>query len=446
MSIFKSNDIRGIFYEELERDIIYRIGYFLPSLLNTENILIGRDSRLSSPEIFELLSSGITNAGADVTDIGLCDTPAVYFSTMHYGIRGSVMITASHNPPAYNGFKISRENAVPVSYNTGINRLEKMIEQCPPAVKKKGSIRSFDIRRDYLNHLQPFTKGIKGLKVVIDCSDGAAGVYIHDLIKDLDSEFITIFDKPDGNFPNHGPDPLSEKNRSALKGLVLKEQANLGVIFDGDGDRAIIIDEKGEFVSPDMITALLGIHFFKHFPEKTAIHKTVLHDIRSSKSIAEYITKLGGHTLACSSGHARIKKLLREKQGVLAGELAGHYYFRDNFYTDSGFIAFLLILSVLSIEKKEVSELIAEINPYYFSGEINFALPDSRKIMEGLAAGYPQGVKNNLDGLRIDFPDWWFIVRSSNAEPILRLVVEAETEQTLKERTEELCARIMELS
>ena len=164
---------------------------------------------------------------------------------------------------------ISRDNAVPVSYSTGLNKLKKMIEQRPPAVKKKGSIKPLDIRRYYLNHLQPFKKGIKGLKVVIDCSDGSAGAYIHDLINDLDGEFITIFDKPDGNFPNHGPDPLSEKNRSALKSLVLKEKANLGVIFDGDGDRAIIIDEKGKFVSPDMVTALLGIHFFKHFPEKT---------------------------------------------------------------------------------------------------------------------------------------------------------------------------------
>ncbi len=446
MSIFKSNDIRGIFPKELEREKVYRIGYSLPSLLNSENILIGRDSRLSSPEIFEILSSGITDAGADVTDIGLCDTPAVYFSTMHYRIRGSVMITASHNPPEYNGFKISRKNAVPVSYTTGLNKLEKMIERQQPAVKRKGSIRFLNIRRDYLNHLQSFKKGIKELKVVIDCSDGAAGAYIHDLINDLNGEFITIFAKPDGNFPNHGPDPLSEKNRSALKGLVLKEKANLGVLFDGDGDRAIIIDEKGEFVSPDIITALLSIHFFKHFPEKTGIHKTVLYDIRSSKSIAEYITGLGGHTLACPTGHARIKKLLREKQGVLAGELAGHYYFRDNFYTDSGFIAFLLILSVLSIEKKKVSELVAEINPYYFSGEINFALPDSKRIIEGLGHSYAGGVKNYLDGLRIDFPEWWFIVRPSNAEPILRLVVEAETEQLLKERTEELCSRIKELA
>ncbi len=450
MGIFKAYDIRGIYDRDWNKDTAYRIGLHLPELLGTDNIIVGRDARISSKEIFEALSSGITEAGCDVTDIGLCSTPSCYFATAFYGASGSVMITASHNPKEYNGLKISRKNAVPVGYETGLDKLEEMVtrNEKPHSVGagRRGSIKKLDIREDYLNHIAKFKDDISGIDAVIDCSDGVAGVFIHDILGDTGAKIRFLYDKPDGNFPHHEPNPLIESNLADLKAAVRADNAEIGICFDGDADRVMFIDETGNFVSPDLITALLGYHFFIHFPEKPGKDKTVLYDVRSSRSVPEFITELGGNPVMCKVGHSHAKKLLRETNGIYGGELAGHYYFRENFYCDSGMIAALTVLSVLKRERKSLSELMGRIKKYHYSGEINFEVKDKEGILEALKRDYREGKLNTLDGIRIDFPTWWFNARPSNTEPYLRLVVEAETADELNRRVDELKEKISTLA
>ncbi len=445
MGIFKSYDIRGIYGKDWDKLTAYKIGFFLPELLNAKNIIVGRDARTSSPEIFESLSKGITDAGCDVTDIGLCSTPACYFATAFYKADGSVMITASHNPKEYNGLKISREMAIPVGYDTGLNRLEEMINRNIKPVTKRGNIKQLDIRKDYLAHVNKFKDTISDIKAVIDCSDGSAGIFIHDVFKDVHASVSFMYDTPNGNFPHHEPNPLIESNLSDLKTRVKEEKADIGICFDGDADRVMFVDENGKFISPDLITALIGIHFFKHHPEKTGKDKTVLYDVRSSRSVVEYVKKLGGNPVMCKVGHSHAKKLLRETNGIYGGELAGHYYFRENYYCDSGMIAALTVLSILSNEKKKISDIIKDISKYYYSGEINFKVENKETIIEEIKKEYSSGKLITLDGIRVEFPTWWFNLRASNTEPLLRLVVEASSPEELSEHVKELTEKIKSL-
>jgi phosphomannomutase len=446
MSIFKSYDIRGIYGLEWNREDACKIGYHLPGLVDAKNILVGRDARASSEEIFAALSEGIRAAGCDVTDIGLCDTPAVYFATAHYGFDASVMITASHNPAQYNGLKISRRRAEPVGYDTGLAELERRAREPVVPAARKGGRRSLDIRRDYLEHLRPFGEGIAGIKAVMDCSDGMASVFIHDLIRGLDAEIVTMYDTPDGSFPHHPPNPLEEKNLEDLKRRTLAESADIGLCFDGDADRVMFVDEEGRFVSPDLIIALLGLYFFSSPRRERGLGSgKVSYDVRSSRSVVEYIRSLGGTPIICKVGHSHAKKLLREEDAIFGGELAGHYYFRDNYFCDSALITALIVLAILSREKATFSGLIARIARYHFSGEINFRVADKDGIIAALLAQYrdlPGAGLTDIDGIRLDYPDWWFNLRKSNTEPYLRLVLEAETEEALAEKTAELIARI----
>jgi phosphomannomutase len=447
MGVFKSYDIRGIYNREWDKDLAYRIGFFLPALLETKRILVGRDARESSVEIFETLSRGMRDAGCDVTDIGLCCTPSVYFATAHFEYGGSVMITASHNPSQYNGLKISRAQAIPVGYDTGLNRLEQMIRQEPFPVSAPGKLNTLDIRRAYLEHLEPYIQAVRGIKAVIDCSDGMASVFIHDVMRNLQGEVITMYDKPDGSFPHHPPNPLIEANLADVKQRTLAEGADLGICFDGDGDRVMFVDEAGRFVSPDLIIALLGLHFFRHSGQDHS-GEVVTYDIRTSRSVVEYIEALGGKPVICRVGHSHAKKLLRDTRGIFGGELAGHYYFRDNYFCDSGMIAALLVLAILSREKRSFSQLVAEIIKYHYSGEINFKTDAKDSIIEAVLSEYgsqPGARLTDIDGIRLDFPDWWFNLRKSNTEPYLRLVVEASSAEQLIERTEKLKSRFREL-
>jgi phosphomannomutase len=445
MSIFKSYDIRGIYNEEWDRDTVYRIGFFLPSLLKAETILVGRDARLSSDEVFNALSEGITDSGCKVIDAGLCTTPAVYFATAFYEIPGSVMITASHNPKEYNGLKISGRNAVPVGYDTGLADLEKMIESPVSTAAGKGTIGRLDIRKDYMAHLAAFKEGIEGIKVVIDCSDGMAGLYVKDVIAGIPADIVTMYDVPDGLFPHHAPNPLDEANLEDLKKLTLEKKADLGICFDGDGDRVMFIDEKGSFISPDLIIAFLGLYFFEGSRKAELAGSAVTYDVRSSRSVVEYVRSLGGNPTICKVGHSHAKKLLRETNGIYGGELAGHYYFRENYFCDSGFIAALIVLTLLSRKNLSFSELIKRISKYHFSGEINFRVGGKDRIIQAILDEYREGELTDIDGIRMDFPSWWFSLRKSNTEPFLRLVVEAKTRSELAERTDALVRRIEEL-
>ncbi len=442
MSIFKSYDIRGVYGREWDARTAYLIGRTLPDLLQARTLLLGRDARLSSGEILEALSRGLLEAGCRVTDAGLCTTPSVYFATAHFGFQASVMITASHNPPEYNGLKVSRAGAVPVGYDTGLAELERRYRRPPAAAAQPGQLDRLDVRTAYLQHLRRFTAGIGPIRAVVDCSDGMASLYIHELATATPAELLTMYDVPDGRFPHHAPNPLEERNLADLKARTVAEKAALGICFDGDADRVMFVDETGRFVSPDLITGLLGYHFFRDGANRG---QAVTYDVRTSRAVVELVQELGGRPLICKVGHSHAKKLLRESGGIYGGELAGHYYFRDNYFCDSGLIAAALVLSVLSDRKRKFSQVMAGIRRYHGSGEINFRVEQKDRIIEEMRGRYRQGRLTEIDGIRLDFPGWWFNLRKSNTEPFLRLVVETADGEECRLRTEELIQAIREI-
>ncbi|HQA86758.1 MAG TPA: phosphomannomutase/phosphoglucomutase [Bacteroidales bacterium] len=438
MSAFKAYDFRGVFGKDFNLDDIYKIGFFLPTLLKTSKVLVGRDMRMSTPDMFSALSKGITDAGADVYDMGLTTTPMVYYFTAKHHFDASVMITASHNPKEYNGLKVSRTNALPVGFDTGLGELQKMVENKKvEPVAEKGKIIPYSVKDEYVNFLKNYQHDISNLNIAMDCSNGMASILVKEI---FGNQPTYIFDELDGTFPNHEPNPLEEENVKHIKDLVLKTKADIGVIFDGDADRVMFIDEKGNFIAPDLMIAVLGHYFIK---EKDMKGK-VIQDIRTSKSVSEYINKLGREVCIWRVGRAFAALKLREIDGAFGGEFAGHYYFRDFYYSDSAFVAALVILKVISDMKRDnisVSELISQIAVYANSGEINFKIEKKLEAMNALKEHFMGKEKAtefmDFDGYRIKFPDWWFIVRPSNTEPYLRLLLEAKTQKLLDEKTDE---------
>lgn len=421
---------------DFDKEIAYKVGYFLPELLSADKVLVGRDCRTSSDEIHEYLVKGITDAGADVHDIGLSTTPMVYFGTARYGFGASVQITASHNPAEYNGMKVSRENALPVGLDNGLGQIQEWIlsgRACPVA-EVRGKVHQMDIRKDYLEFLLGYKGDYSGLKIAMDLSNGMASLYAHDIFGDVPAY---IFGELDGRFPNHEPNPLVQKNVESLKNLVRETGADVGVIYDGDADRVMFVDENGRFISPDLMIAVLGHYFLEERGEKGI----VLQDIRSSKAVGEYLAPLGGEMRTWKVGRAFAAHKLRELDGVYGGELAGHYYFRDFFYSDSGLLASILILNVIAGMKAKgisLSQLIAGIEKYRNSGEINFRLEDKKGAMDAVRDHFMQTEQAtaymDFDGYRVEFPQWWFNIRPSNTEPYLRFICEAVSDELLDEK------------
>lgn len=436
MGAFHAYDIRGIYNVDFDRETAYKVGYFLPELLSADKVLVGRDCRVSSPEIHEFLVKGITDAGADVYDIGLSTTPMVYFGTANYGFKASVQITASHNPREYNGMKVSRENALPVGLDSGLGQIKEWIEagRPTPAASVKGKVVTMDIHKDYLDFLLKFKGDYSGLKIAFDLSNGMASLYAKEIFGDEPSY---IFEDLDGTFPNHEPNPLIPKNVEALQNLVQKVGADVGVIYDGDADRVMFVDNEGKFISPDLMIAVLG----HYYVEERGLTGTVLQDIRSSKAVGEYLAPMGCRMETWKVGRAFAANKLRELDGVWGGELAGHYYFKDFFYSDSGLLASMLILRVVASMKKKgvsLSQLIGRIARYKNSGEINFRIEDKKGAMDAVkeyftSAETPTAFMD-FDGYRVEFPDWWFNIRPSNTEPYLRFICEATSEALLEEK------------
>ena len=436
MGAFHAYDIRGIYNVDFDRETAYKVGYFLPELLSADKVLVGRDCRVSSPEIHEFLVKGITDAGADVYDIGLSTTPMVYFGTANYGFKASVQITASHNPREYNGMKVSRENALPVGLDSGLGQIKEWIEagRPTPAASAKGKVVTMDIHKDYLDFLLKFKGDYSGLKIAFDLSNGMASLYAKEIFGDEPSY---IFEDLDGTFPNHEPNPLIPKNVEALQNLVQKVGADVGVIYDGDADRVMFVDNEGKFISPDLMIAVLG----HYYVEERGLTGIVLQDIRSSKAVGEYLAPMGCRMETWKVGRAFAAKKLRELDGVWGGELAGHYYFKDFFYSDSGLLASMLILRVVASMKKKgvsLSQLIGRIARYKNSGEINFRIEDKKGAMDAVkeyftSAETPTAFMD-FDGYRVEFPDWWFNIRPSNTEPYLRFICEATSEALLEEK------------
>lgn len=436
MGAFHAYDIRGIYNVDFDKDTAYKTGYFLPELLGADKVLVGRDCRVSSDEIHEYLLKGITDAGADVYDIGLSTTPMVYFGTANYGFKASVQITASHNPAEYNGMKVSRENALPVGFDTGLGQIKEWIDSgrpCTPAAVK-GQVKSMDIHKDYLEFLLRYKGDYSGLKIAMDLSNGMSSLYAREIFGDQPAY---IFEELDGRFPNHEPNPLVEKNVAALKELVRSTGADIGVIYDGDADRVMFVDENSRFISPDLMIAVLGHYFLEERGEKGI----VLQDIRSSKAVGEYLAPMGGQMRTWKVGRAFAAHKLRELDGVYGGELAGHYYFRDFFYSDSGLLASILILDVVAAMKAKgisLSRLIAGIEKYQNSGEINFRIEDKQGAMDAVRDHFMSTEEStaymDFDGYRVEFPQWWFNIRPSNTEPYLRFICEATSRELLDEK------------
>ena len=436
MGAFHAYDIRGIYNVDFDKDTAYKVGYFLPELLEADKVLVGRDARVSSDEIHEYLLKGITDAGADVYDVGLSTTPMVYFGTANYGFKASVQITASHNPAEYNGMKVSRENALPVGLATGLGQIKEWIEggrPCPVAAEP-GKVYQKDIKKDYLDFLLKYKGDWSGLKIAMDVSNGMASLFVRDIFGDQPSY---IYEEMDGRFPNHEPNPLVPENVEALKRLVAQTRADVGVIYDGDADRVMFVDENSRFISPDLMSAVLGHYFLEERGEKGI----VLQDIRSSKAVGEYLAPMGGQMHTWRVGRAFAALKLRELDGVYGGELAGHYYFKDFFYSDSGMLASILILNVVAKMKAQgvsLSQLIARIEKYQNSGEINFKLERKQEAMDAVRDHFMSTEKAtasmDFDGYRVEFPDWWFNIRPSNTEPYLRFLCEATSQELLDEK------------
>ena len=439
MKAFKAYDIRGEWGTDLNEEIAYRIGYFLHRILDVKTVLVGRDMRLSSDTLFDHLTKGITDSGVDVDEIGLSTTPMVYWSTAKYGYDASVMITASHNPKHHNGLKISKTNALPVGYDTGLNRLEAFVESdeaCVP-VAQKGVIRHKEVKEDYLKFQQGYVGGHDNLNIGVDCSNGMSSLFVHQLI----GQAHYINDTLDGNFPNHEPNPLEAASQEQIKALVKEKHCDIGLLFDGDADRITFIDEQGNFISPDLIIAFLGNYFLGERHEKGI----VLQDIRSSRAIQEYLNRYHAKVETWRVGRAYAALKLRELDGVYGGELAGHYYFRNFYYSDSALLAASIVLRLLAEFKSQgrtMSSIIKEISPYYNSGEINFKLNRKQEAMDAVRDHYANIQQPerflDFDGYRLDYSDWWFNIRPSNTEPYLRFLAEAKSEDKLKEIVQEV--------
>ena len=438
MKAFKAYDIRGVYGQDLNPEIIYKIGFFLPRVIPMKKVLVGRDIRLSSDEAFEALSNGFTDAGVEVADAGLTTTPMIYWGTGKYDFDASVMITASHNPKEHNGLKVSSKGVLPVGYDNGLGEVEKMVENEKVEITaQKATVTSFDFHQDYLDFLSRYKEDYSDLNMVVDCSNGMATLFTKQL---LGKGVHAINCMADGTFPGHEPNPLEPENQVQIKKAVLDNKADIGVFYDGDADRVMFIDEKGQFVSPDLMIALLGHYFFDKKREKG----TVVHDIRTSKAVGEYLKKHWNAEIAIwRVGRAYGATKLRELDGVFGGELAGHYYFRDFYYSDSGIMASLIFLDILNQFKKEgktFSQLISEISEYANTGEVNFKIENKQEAMDAVKDyffenEYPEQFYD-FDGYRLEFENWWFNIRPSNTEPYLRFLAEAKTDALLQQKTE----------
>ena len=446
-SIFRAYDIRGVYPKDINNEVAYKIGRsfvgFLSEKDNKLEIVVGRDNRLSSPEISKALIRGITSQGANVTDIGLATTPMLYFAAAHYGFDAGIEVSASHNPKEYNGFKLVEKGSSPIGEQTGLKEIKKIVLSLDGgSIKKnKGKTAKKEILKDYAEFVLKDLDAnkIKPLKIIIDTANAVSGILIKEIFEKTPLKICHIFSDLDGNFPNHPADPLKKENLIDLQKEIKKQKADLGVAFDGDGDRIVFVAENGEIISGDLILALISDIILK---DKKG--EKILYDLRSSNIVKETVEKSGGVALMSRVGHSFIKERMRKEDILLTGELSGHYYFKGNYFFESPFFILFKIIEEISKTQKPLSELIKKYKKYFHSGEINFKVEDKDKKIKELENHFKEGNISRLDGIRIDFQDWWFNVRPSNTEPLLRLVVEAKSEKLMNEKKKEIESIILE--
>ena len=444
-AIFKAYDVRGLYPSEINEEAARLIARGFVSYLGAKRIAVSRDMRLSSPALAAAFIDGATAQGADVVDYGMMGTDMMYFAVARDGLDGGVQITASHNPGEYNGIKMVRREAFPLSGEAGINDIRDMIAAgtLPAPAASRGSVTTMNVMDDYVKHVMSFIDPgiIKPFNVVLDAGSGMAGVIAPRLFDGLPCKVTKLCFDVDGSFPNHEANPLIEENRRDIVERVIRDKADIGIAWDGDADRCFFIDGNGEFIAGDFVTALLGeAALLKHPGAK------IVYDVRASYAVKDTAARLGGTALMNRVGHAFFKQRMREEGAIFGGEVTGHYYFRDYFFADNGFIPALLILELMSRKGQTLSELLAPLRAKYFiSGEINTKLNDMGSIpgkLDALEAKYADGNVYRMDGVSVEFPDWHFNVRSSNTEPMLRLNLEATNQALMEQKRDEVLALI----
>jgi phosphomannomutase len=445
-SIFKAYDIRGMYPENLDEAVARDIGSAFVEYLDLKGsrVIVARDMRLSGEALQKAFIDGVTRAGADVLDLGLVSTDALYFAVGHLGEPGGAMVTASHNPRDYNGFKLCREDAIALSGEAGLGEILDLIVSgdLPAPAEYPGSVEETDITDDYARHCLSFidTDGLRPLKIVIDAGNGMAGKMVPPIFERLPFEYVPMYFELDGSFPNHPPNPIEPENVRELHERVVAEGADFGVAFDGDADRCFIIDEKGTTISGDLTATLIARNVLEKEPGATILYSAVC-----SKAFPELVERDGGKAVRTRAGHSIIKPQMRKHDAAFGGEHSAHFYFRDNYFADSGIIAMLTIAELVGRQEGPVSGLLAPIDPYVRSGEINSEVQDQQATMQKAEDRFSEadGVQiDHLDGLTVDLGDWWFNLRPSNTEPLLRLNVEASDRETMENRRDELLSLV----
>jgi len=443
--IFKAYDVRGIYPAEVNEETARAIGAAFVTYLNARRIAVGRDMRLSSPPLAAAFVDGATSQGAEVVDYGMIPTDMLYFAVARDRHDGGVEITASHNPKQYNGMKMVRREAFPLSGEEGLKEVREMIAggSLPPAAAARGQVTAQNVIEAYVEHVMSFIDPavIKPFNVVLDAGSGMGGLVAPKLFERLPCRTTRLCFEIDGRFPNHEANPLVEENRRDIVERVVAEKADVGIAWDGDADRCFFIDGTGAFVSGDFVTALLAEAFLIKHPGAS-----IIYDLRASHAVKDTVARLGGTALMNRVGHAFFKRRMRETNAIFGGEVTGHYYFRDNFYADNGFIPALLMLELMSKKGQPLHDLLKPLaGRYFISGEINTKLARMDLVparLATIAARYADGHQYELDGLSVEYPDWHFNVRPSNTEPLLRLNLEATTSQMMERKRDEVLALI----
>jgi phosphomannomutase len=442
-SIFKAYDVRGLYPGQINEDVTYQIGRAFVAYLRARRLAVSRDMRLSSPTLAAAFIKGALRQGADVADFGMMSTDMLYYAVAHDGFDGGAQITASHNPKAYNGVKLVRRDAVPLSSDAGISDIRDMVSQdtIPDAPSASGQRRNVLLFEDYIEHVLSFidVSAIRSYHLVLDAGNGMGGLIAPSLFERFPCQTTRLCCEIDGTFPNHDANPLIEENRRDIVDRVVTDCADVGIAWDGDADRCFFIDSDGDFVPGDFVTALLAEAFLRKHPGAK-----IIYDVRASYAVKDTVQACGGSALMNRVGHAFFKDRMRKENAVFGGEVTGHYYFRNNFYADNGLIPALIILELMSIKGQTLSELLAPLRKKYFiSGEINTAMPDMssvRRILDELAHRYSSGRVYMMDGVSVEFPTWHFNVRPSNTEPLLRLNLEAKSGDLMAAKRAEVLA------
>jgi len=435
-AIFKAYDIRGVYPSEIDEDAAYRIGRAIVTFLNVNQVAVGHDMRVSSPQLAQAVMHGIMDQGADVVDLDLTTTDELYFAVGKFEYPAGIMITASHNPAHYNGMKVCREQAIALSADSGLKDIRDLaISGSFPTPERTGKTIRRDITNDYVKHVLSFidTSKIRPLKIAIDAGNGMAGMIVPKVFAHLPCEIIPLYFELDGRFPHHQASPMEPENMVDLQRAVREYHTDLGAAFDGDADRMFIVDEHANLIGGDIVTALVALNLLRKRPGSTILYNAIC-----SRSVPELIARAGGHPIRSRVGHSFIKAQMREEGAIFAGEHSGHFYLRDNWYADSGLIAFLIVLELICTENKPVSKLIAPLDTRFRSGEINFAVNDIPGTLQRVEEYYADAQIDHLDGLTVSYPAWWFNLRPSNTEGLLRLNLEADTPELMAEKRDEV--------